>query len=124
MQRLRLWTPARWAAATASGQPRAAVARHLAQSWADLAAGLEEEPRRVLPVLPDLPVPDQLAVTADDLVRAGPPAPVAAAAAAHLLLHRGELLEDDPPEGLLASLREVLGAEPLEAARARCIGSS
>lgn len=98
--RLRLWTPARWAAAG-----RAGVAHHLAQSLADAAARLEGAPPRPLPRLDgDLALPDQIAVTADDVVRAGPPADVAVACTAHLLLHRLDLLGDAVPQGLAAAL--------------------
>jgi hypothetical protein len=105
VERLRLWTPARFAAA---GPPpfatRADVVHHLAQALADRAAELEGEPRRPLPRLDDLALPDQLAVTADDLVRAAPPPRTAVAAACHLLLHRAELLGEEVPAGLAYSL--------------------
>ena len=103
-QRLRLWTPARFAATAATGT-RADLVHHLAQALADRAAVLEGGPRRPLPRLSsDLGLPDQLAVTVDDLVRADPPAAVVVAATAHLLLHRTQLLEDDIPAGLAAAL--------------------
>jgi len=114
--RLRLWTPARWAAAAPVSGSRADVVHHLAQRFADDAAGLEGQPRRPLPRLDsDLGLPDQLAVTADDLVRAAPPDDLAREAAAHLLWHRRHLLGDDVPEGLLARL----GVADLDAAAAR-----
>jgi hypothetical protein len=101
VQRLRLWTPARWAAACDPWGTRADVARHLAQWFADRAAELEDLPRRVLPVLsPDLLVADQLAVTGDDLVRAGPGDALVEEAVAHLLAHRYDLLDEEPPGSL------------------------
>ena len=97
--RLRLWTPARWAAACEPWGTRADLGRHLAQSWADLAADLEGQPRRPLPVLaPDLLVADQLAVTGDDLVRASPAEQDDLVA--HLLAHRFDLLGEEPPASL------------------------
>jgi hypothetical protein len=118
--RLRLWTPARWAAAAPVLGTRADVVHHLAQRCADDAARLEGGPRRRLPRLDsDLALPDQLAVTADDLVRAGPPDALARAAALHLLWHRRHLLGDDVPAGLLARL----GVADLDAeAAAACSG--
>lgn len=105
VQRLRLWTPARWAATAPALGSRADVVHHLAQSLADTAAGLEGRPARPLPRLDsDLALPDQLAVTADDLVRAAPAADVVRAATAHLLLHRRHLLDDAVPPGLAAAL--------------------
>lgn len=116
VQRLRLWTPARWAATCEPWGTRADVGRHLAQWFADQAALLEGEPRRPLPALaPDLLVADQLAVTGDDLLRAEPPPTLAADAVAHLLVHRHDLLGEEPPSSLggvaaLARGREVCAA--------------
>lgn len=113
--RLRLWTPARWAAAAEPWGTRADLGRHLAQWCADRAAELEGRPRRALPVLaPDLLVADQLAVCGDDLVRAGPPDELCAEAVAHLLAHRLDLLAEEPPASLggaaaLQRGREVCG---------------
>lgn len=110
VQRLRLWTPARYAAVaprpTRHGlATRGDVVHHLAQSLADRAAALEGGPPRPLPRLDsDLGLADQLAVTADDLVRCGPPADVAVAATAHVLRHRCDLLEDEVPAGLASAL--------------------
>lgn len=104
VQRLRLWTPARWAASAQPYGTRADLVRHLAQSLADAAARLEGEPLRALPRLDDLGVADQLAVTSDDLVRAGAPDDLARAATAHLLAHRRDLLDEDVPPGLAAAL--------------------
>jgi hypothetical protein len=115
VQRLRLWTPARWAAAADPWGTRADLGRHLAQWLADRAADAEGLPRRTLPVLhPDLLVADQLAVTGDDLVRAAPAGQVAADAVAHLLAHRLDLLAEEPPASLggaaaLRRGREVCG---------------
>jgi hypothetical protein len=114
--RLRLWTPSRWAAAAEPWGTRADLVRHLAQWCADAAAESEGLPVRALPVLaPDLLVADQLAVTADDLVRAEPGPDVCADAVAHLLLHRLDLLAEEPP----ASLG---GAAALLRGRAVCAG--
>ncbi len=53
----------------------------LIQRFADWAADLEGQPRRVVPRLDtDLALPDQLRVVATDLVAATPPAEVRAAA--------------------------------------------
>ena len=105
MQRLRLWTPARWAAAAPPYGTRGDLVLHLAQAFADEAARLEAGPRRALPRLDnDLGLPDQLAVTSDDLVRAGPDDVTARAATAHLLLHRSHLLADEVPAGLARAL--------------------
>lgn len=103
--RLRLWTPDRWAAAAPELGTRAELAHHLAQALADLGADAEGADRRAVPRLSsDLGLPDQLAVTADDVVRAAPPDDVARAATTHLLLHRGHLLGDDVPAGLARAL--------------------
>ena len=105
MQRLRLWTPARHAAAAPPWGTRAQLVLHLAQACADAAADAEGEPRRALPRLDsDLGVPDQLAVTSDDLVRAQPGDDVARAVTAHLLVHRRDLLGEDVPASLAVSL--------------------
>jgi len=118
VQRLRLWTPARWAAAAPSHGSRADLVHHLAQAFADLAADAEAAPRRQLPRLEsDLALADQLAVTADDLVRAGAPAATLRPATAHLLLHRHDLLQEAVPEGLAAALGTP---DVLAAGRAVC----
>ncbi|HVE73597.1 MAG TPA: hypothetical protein VNA30_00685 [Mycobacteriales bacterium] len=93
VQRLRLWTPARWAAAAEPWGTRADVVHHLAQAFADEAAEREGEPSRPLPRLPnDLALPDQLAVVAADLVATGLTTEEDHRATAHLLRHRGDLL--------------------------------
>jgi hypothetical protein len=105
VERLRLWTPARWAAAAPVLGTRADIAHHLAQALADTGAIWAQADRRTLPRLDsDLVLPDQLAVTAADLVRAGAPDDVVRGAVAHLLLHRRHLLADDAPPGLAAEL--------------------
>lgn len=101
VQRLRVWTPTRWAAAAAPGLTRADVAHHLAAALADLAG---ESPLPLPRLESDLALPDQLAVVADDLVRLRPDDAVARAATAHLLLHRADLLGEAVPEGLAVAL--------------------
>ena len=101
VERLRLWTPQRWAAAAPPYATRADLAFHLAQSFVT-AAGETERP---LPRLDsDLVLPDQLAVTADDLVRAGR---ASLEHVAHLLAHRRDLLDEDVPASLTAQLAGV-----------------
>ena len=105
VQRLRLWTPARYAAAAPPWGTRGDLVHHLAQDLADLAADAEGLPRRPLPRLDsDLGLADQLAVTADDLVRAEPAAEIARVQTAHLLVHRRALLGDEVPAGLAGAL--------------------
>jgi hypothetical protein len=101
VERLRLWTPQRWAAAAPPYGTRADVAHHLAQWLADRAG---EAPVRLPRLDSDLVLPDQLAVTADDLVRSGR---ADLAATAHLLAHRGDLLGDEPPAGRRAQVGEI-----------------
>ena len=118
VQRLRVWTPTRWAAGE-----REAVARHLAQVLADAAADLEGEPRRLLPDLGSpLALPDQLAVTADDAVRAGPSDEAARGLVVHLLLHRHDLLGDEVPASLAEQLGCPAGQDVLTAGRQACRG--
>ena len=100
VQRLRLLTPPRWKAELGHGGTRADVARHLAQALADAAAP-SGETRRVLPVLAvDLLVADQLAVTGDDVLRSAPEDDSCGDLVAHLLLHRFDLLGEEPPTSL------------------------
>jgi hypothetical protein len=100
VERLRLWTPQRWAAAAPPYPTRADLVHHLAQSFVDAA----QETTKPLPRLEtDLALPDQLAVTADDLVRTGR---ATREHVAHLLAHRRDLLGEDVPP----SLQEQLGA--------------
>ena len=117
VQRLRLWTPARWAASADPYGTRADLVRHLAQHLADAAAGIEGEPLRDLPRLDDLGVADQLAVTSDDLVRASPSEELARDATAHLLAHRQDLLGEEVPPGLAAALGV---ADPVSTGRTVC----
>jgi hypothetical protein len=113
VERLRLWTPQRWSAAAPPYGSRGDLAHHLVQWLADRGAELEGAPRRPVPRLDnDLGLPDQLAVTADDLVRAGPDERAARVATAHLLAHRRDLLDDEVPQGLLEHLGDVLVACP------------
>lgn len=117
VRRLRLWTPQRWAATAEPWGTRADLARHLAQWCADRAAAAEGEPTRDLPVLqPDLLLADQLAVTGDDLVRTAPGDDLCADAVAHVLLHRWDLLAEEPPPSLG-------GTAALERGRAVCSSS-
>lgn len=107
VERLRLWTPERWAAAAPPYGTRGDLVHHLAQAYA------AAETDRPLPRLDsDLALPDQLAVTADDLVRSGK---ATDAHVVHLLAHRRDLLGEDVPAGL----RNRLGDVSLE-----CLSSS
>lgn len=112
VQRLRLWTPSRWAASCPPWGSRADAVRHLAQWCADLAADGEGTARRQLPVLsPDLLVADQLAVTGDDLLRVRPDLALLDEAVAHLLAHRVDLLDEEPPASLGGQGAVALGRE-------------
>lgn len=118
VQRLRLWTPARYAAAAPPWGTRGDLVLHLAQACADAAADVEGEPRRALPRLDnDLGLADQLAVTSDDLLRAQPGDDLARAVTAHLLVHRLDLLGEDVPGTLASSLGLV---DVVAAGRAAC----
>ena len=101
VERLRLWTPARWAAAAPPYGTRADLVHHLAAAFVRQAG---ETPLPLPRLDSDLALPDQLAVTADDLVRCGR---ADLPAVAHLLAHRRDLLGDDVPAGLLARLAGV-----------------
>jgi hypothetical protein len=100
--RLRLFTPARWAAAAHPYGSRGDLVFHLAGA---LVVATGETDRRLPRLDSDLGLPDQLAVTADDLVRRGGPG--VPDQLAHLLLHRRDLLEDPLPGGLLVELGDV-----------------
>ncbi len=78
------WTSTRWAAPAASGAGSRADAVHaLAQRLADLEAAVVGRPVRRVPRLDnDLVLPDQVRVTALDLLAAGPPDAVLAEAVA------------------------------------------
>ena len=118
VQRLRLWTPARYAAAAPPWGTRADLVLHLAQACADAAADLEGGPQRTVPRLDsELGLADQLAVTSDDLVRAGPDEDLARGVCAHLLVHRRDLLGEDVPGSLAAALGLV---DVAAAGRAAC----
>lgn len=68
------WTPSRWAASTPSGPgTRAETVHALAQRLADLEASATGRPDRRVPRLDnDLVLPDQVRVTARDLLAADP----------------------------------------------------
>jgi hypothetical protein len=68
------WAPSRWTAPTASGAgTRADVVHALAQRLADLEASIAGRPGRAVPRLDnDLVLPDQVRVTARDLLAAHP----------------------------------------------------
>lgn len=98
VERLRLWTPERWAAAAPPYGTRGDLVHHLAQSLVTAARETEDP----LPRLDnDLALPDQLSVTADDLVRTGR---ATLQHVAHLLAHRRDLLDEEVPASLLAQL--------------------
>jgi hypothetical protein len=92
-QQVAHWTPERWAAPAEPGGPsRAELVHTLAQRLADLAAEAEGEPRREIPRLDnDLALPDQLRVTAADLVAAGADDLLTHAAAADVSTVRDQL---------------------------------
>jgi len=124
VQRVRLWTPARYAAAAPVPRPggvytRGDVVFHLAQALSDATAAREGLPARRLPRLDsDLGLADQLAVTSDDLVRAGPDPAHTLRAAAHLLAHRADLLDDEVPAGLA----QALGLDnPVQSGHEECL---
>ncbi len=114
--RLRLFTPARWAAAAPVLGSRADVVHHLCRRLAE-AAG--EAPGPVPRLDADLALPDQLAVTADDLVRTGRDS---AAAVAHLLLHRRDVLDEPVPTSLVRALGDPDEQALLARARQLCAG--
>ena len=118
VQRLRLWTPARYAAAAPPWGSRGDLVAHLVQACADAAAEQEGRPRRPVPRLDsDLGLADQLAVTSDDLVRTAPDDDTARRTTAHLLVHRVDLLGEQVPATLAASLGLP---DVLAAGRAAC----
>ena len=115
MERLRLWTPSRWAAAAPPYGTRADLTAHLVQALADAGAKAEGRPLLPVPRLDAGPaLADQLAVMVDDLGRTTPAGP--ARLLAHLLLHRGELLGDTVPAGLA----DRLGGDPAGLGRDAC----
>jgi hypothetical protein len=79
---VRHWEQPRWSAPAPAGT-RADLMYALVQRLADLGADAEHRPHRPVPREPDLVLPDQLRVLADDLLAAdAPPAVLAAATAA------------------------------------------
>jgi hypothetical protein len=89
LRRLRRWDARGWRVEAAGESPvpgvavsRAAAAHAAAQRLADLAAVAAGSPRRTVPRLDsDLALPDQLAVTAAEVSRAGDPEAMRAALA-------------------------------------------
>lgn len=71
------WTPERW-------RDRGDQVHRVVQSFADQSADLAGVPRRPVPRLSDLALPDQLRVVTADLVAAGPTPEQAATATADL----------------------------------------
>lgn len=110
--RLRLWTPARWAAAgpeeAGVSGTRGDLAFHLVESYARLAGAPVALPR----LDSDLALPDQLAVTGDDLARSAPTNVQVVDAVTHLLLHREHLLGERVPTGLVAELDALDRLDP------------
>ena len=101
VERLRVWAPSRWAAAADPFGTRGDLLHHLVQ---DLAIAAGEAPVPVPRLDNDLALPDQLAVTADDLARSGR---AQLEHVAHLLAHRRDLLGEDVPAALVARLGDV-----------------
>ena len=65
------WENPRWAATASSGAgPRGELVHGLVQRLADLGADAEHRPHREVPRQPDMVLPDQLRVMADDLLTA------------------------------------------------------
>lgn len=101
VERLRVWTPERWAAAAPPYGTRGDLVHHLARWFVEQAA----ETAAPLPRLDsDTALPDQLAVVVDDFLRTGPDERAVRVATAHLLAHRQDLLADEVPAGLLEHL--------------------
>ena len=67
LNQVRHWGPARWRPS------RSDFVYGLVQRLADLGADAEDRPRRTVPRVGDLALPDQLRVMADDLLAAAPP---------------------------------------------------
>lgn len=67
------WEESRWGRPAGDGT-RADAVHTLIQRLADLGADAEDRPRRPVPRLHDMVLPDQLRVMTDDLVAANPPA--------------------------------------------------
>ncbi|WIM97276.1 hypothetical protein ACTOB_000783 [Actinoplanes oblitus] len=73
LTQVRHWEERRWAASAGAGS-KGDLAHRLVQRLADLGAEAEGRSARAVPRLPDLVLPDQLRVVADDIVTAGPSA--------------------------------------------------
>ena len=68
-------------AGPSSGRPtRADVAAAVVQRLADVGADAERQPRRRVPLLPDVHLADQLTVMVEDILRLSDPAALRAAA--------------------------------------------
>ncbi|GAA1397181.1 hypothetical protein [Catellatospora coxensis] len=78
------WTPARW-------RDQGDQVHKLVQRLADQAADLAGAPRRDVPRLSDLALPDQLKVVAADLAAAAPPPELTTAAAEEIAALRHTL---------------------------------
>jgi hypothetical protein len=121
VDRLGGWNAARWNARTSSppgldatAPVRGEVARHLIQRLADLAADMEDRPRRTVPVLEaENGYADQIMVLGHDVVVYGGDSPrrekLLAAGLAEVLLHRFEIDGSEPATTPARAALEVLG---------------
>jgi len=82
LNQVRHWEQPRWR------DGRSAQTHALIQRLADLAADAESRPRRPVPREPDLILPDQLRVMADDLIAVAPDRVLAEAAEAVEILRK------------------------------------
>jgi hypothetical protein len=85
LPRLRRWDSASWSVraelAPAGTRPtRAEVAAAVLQRLADAGADAEGQPRRLVPLLADVNLADQLTVVVDDILRTGDPVALRTAA--------------------------------------------
>jgi hypothetical protein len=82
--RLRRWDSASWSVRAALPgavrRTRAEVAAAVLQRLADAGADAEAQPRRLVPLLADVNLADQLTVMVDDILRTGDPAALRTAA--------------------------------------------
>ena len=86
------WENPRWAAAASSGAgTRGDLVYGLVQRLADLGAEAEHRPGRPVPREPDMVLPDQVRVMADDLQAAGASDEVLAGAVKEVLAVRAAL---------------------------------